>query len=383
MLYDSAPLKFSDHRPVYAALECKVSIVDEPHREAISQELYERRKADVGDTTVIGDGEDTEDEDLIGYDAIEPGLPPASSDRQKWWLDNKQPARVQVPVPHGRDGQAMALNPNRPSNPFGHSDEPDWITVPRGSPGGSLSSLSSSPYEKVSLPSIMASSARNTGPRRLPPPLEQANLPARVGRMNLDDERGARSKEEVPPPPPPRRQTAATATAPGPSFAGAGLSRTATQPANAPMRPTSSASSNASQLSQQLRGSNGPPPVARKPAHLATISPASSPVMGGRGNGSEDFQPPLPARSSTGTFTDSSITRKPVLPPKPSGGVGLPGMSNGGAPGMSSRKAVAGPNQGQVQGQARRQGAVDLLDGLDEGGQTMGGWETLQPSARS
>jgi hypothetical protein len=34
-------------------------------------------------------GEDeTDDEDLLGYESVEPGLPPASSDRRKWWLDN-------------------------------------------------------------------------------------------------------------------------------------------------------------------------------------------------------------------------------------------------------------------------------------------------------
>ncbi|PHH87868.1 hypothetical protein CDD83_8295 [Cordyceps sp. RAO-2017] len=128
--YDSAPLRFSDHRPVYATFECKVSIINEARRESISQGLYERRKAEVGDATAqVSDGQETEDEDLIGYDAIEPGLPPASSDRQKWWLENRQPARAQVAAPNGRDGQAMALNPNRPSNPFGLSDEPDWLAL--------------------------------------------------------------------------------------------------------------------------------------------------------------------------------------------------------------------------------------------------------------
>ncbi|KAM0329882.1 hypothetical protein ACHAQA_004047 [Verticillium albo-atrum] len=104
--YNSAPLKFSDHRPVYATFQCTVSIIDEPHREQISQELYLRRKQEVGDPSTSLDTEDSDDEDLIGYDAVEPGLPPASSDRQKWWLDNKQPARAGVkPPPPAADGQ--------------------------------------------------------------------------------------------------------------------------------------------------------------------------------------------------------------------------------------------------------------------------------------
>lgn len=377
---------------MYAAYECKVSIVDEDHREAISKSLYERRKADVGDVTAhAGEGEDTEDEDLIGYASIEPGLPPASSDRQKWWLDNKQPARAHVPVPNGRDGQAMALNPNRGSNPFGHSDEPDWITVPRSSSQVSLSSLSSSPYEKVSLPSIMSSSSANTGPRRMPPTFDQASLPAVAGRMNLGSERGGRGPQEgsgTPPPPPPRRQTAGMGPGPatGSEFAGAGLNRTATQPLPIPLRPTSAASSNGSQLSQQLRAGNAPPPVARKPAHLATAS-TPSPTSSRRFNdGSDGFQPPLPARTPTGMSTDSSKARKPVLPPKQGasagastrgqpGAIGLPGMTNR-APSMSGRKPTA-PER------ALQQPAVDLLDSLEEGGQAMGGWETLQPSTRS
>ncbi|KAG7126732.1 Inositol-1 like protein [Verticillium longisporum] len=105
LCYNSAPLRFSDHRPVYATFQCTVNIVDESHREQISQELYLRRKQEVGDpsTSLDTEDEDEDDEDLIGYDAVEPGLPPASSDRQKWWLDNKQPARAGAGEPVRRD----------------------------------------------------------------------------------------------------------------------------------------------------------------------------------------------------------------------------------------------------------------------------------------
>lgn len=54
----------------------------------MSREIYRKRRAFVGSTTANGDAEETDDEDLIGYDSIDPGLPPASSDRRKWWLDN-------------------------------------------------------------------------------------------------------------------------------------------------------------------------------------------------------------------------------------------------------------------------------------------------------
>lgn len=42
----------------------------------------------MGNSTANKKSDDLDDEDLIGYDPIAPGLPPASSDRRKWWLEN-------------------------------------------------------------------------------------------------------------------------------------------------------------------------------------------------------------------------------------------------------------------------------------------------------
>ncbi|KAH8129597.1 hypothetical protein ACSS6W_006531 [Trichoderma asperelloides] len=410
--YDSAPtLMFSDHRPVYATFDCRVSLIDEAHRNAISQELYDRRKAEVGDSAAHADGEDTEDEDLIGYDAIEPGLPPASSDRQKWWLDNRQPARAQIPIPNGRDGQLMALNPHRPSNPFGHGEELDWISVSRSSPGASLSSISSSPYEKLTPPRGMNSA----GPRKLPPQYDPATLPAQVGRMKIGDGDGARSahgdrSSAAPPPPPPRRS--ATTVDMGSS---AGLGRSAstvgtvggadapgkiggTQPLwTSSSRPTSAASQT-SQLSQQLKAGRPAPPVAKKPAHLLSTSPAStsslpSTLASGSGLSTAkysdgDFQPPLPARASTtGLRQDNSqwqtppvggsVTgRKPAAPPKPFINMNMKASANTNT--NTNTTATRGPPMLPQRSRQVNQGPVDLLEGGEE---EMGGWETLQPSA--
>lgn len=411
--YDSAPtLMFSDHRPVYATFDCRVSLIDELHRNAISQELYDRRKAEVGDSAAHADGEDTEDEDLIGYDAIEPGLPPASSDRQKWWLDNRQPARAQIPIPNGRDGQPMALNPHRPSNPFGHGEELDWISVSRSSPGASLSSISSSPYEKLTPPRGMSSA----GPRKLPPQYDPTTLPAQVGRMKIGDGDGARSvhgdrSSAAPPPPPPRRS--ATTLDMGSS---AGLGRSASTAgiiggADAPgkiggaaqplwtssSRPTSVASQT-SQLSQQLKAGKPAPPVAKKPAHLLSTSPASTsslPSTLASGSGLNkakysdgDFQPPLPARASTMEMKQdnaqwqtpavggSGTGRKPVAPPKPFINMNTNARAN--ANSNSSTTATGGPPVLPKRSRQVNQGPVDLLEGGEE---EMGGWETLQPSA--
>lgn len=355
--------------------------MDEARREAISQELYARRKAEIGDAVAhVGEDEETEDEDLIGYDAIEPGLPPASSDRQKWWLDNKQPAQAQIPIPYGADGQPMALNPNRPANPFGHTDEPDWISVPRSSSMASLTSISSSPYESVNLPRTFSASTTGTIPRKLPPPYDPSNLPARVGRMTLGDERTGRSNVDLmssspPPPPPPRRPTG-------------GMSTTPTQALPPPLRPTSAASQ-LSQLSQQKSGKPAPP-VAKKPAHLTSTSPTISP---GRGSGfksdGDHFQPALPPRSMTADVGRSArpngpgVLRKAVTssgsPASAAGGVMLPGMSQrASGPGDLRPVGRGGPPPSSSR---PKPGSVDLLDSLDEGGHEMGGWETLKPSA--
>lgn len=86
--YTTAPLRFSDHRPVYATFQCSVSAIDEVRKETLSQEIYANRRSEVGDTTANTRNDDFDDDDMIGYDSIAPELPPASSDRRKWWLDN-------------------------------------------------------------------------------------------------------------------------------------------------------------------------------------------------------------------------------------------------------------------------------------------------------
>ncbi|KAL6872591.1 SacI homology domain-containing protein [Trichoderma longibrachiatum] len=417
--YDSAPLLFSDHRPVYATFDCRVSLIDEARRDAISHELYERRKAEVGDIAAQGEGEDSEDEDLIGYDAIEPGLPPASSDRQKWWLDNRQPARVQIPIPTGRDGQPMALNPNRPSNPFGQSEEPDWISVSRSSPGASLSSISSSPYEKVMPPRGMISAAPG-GARKLPPQYDPTTLPAQVGRMKIGDGDSVRSVHGdsvrsvhgdrsgvAPPPPPPRRSATAGETASGAGLGSksansnssavtGGADKAGTQPLWVQSRPASTASQT-SQLSQQLKAGKPAPPVAKKPAHLLSTSPASASSMAaGVGryqdhHGEDEYHPPLPARASTMAATPEDaqrqtraaglgIGRKPVAPPKPQMNVNMR-TSTATSTGTSTGVAARGPPVLPQRLRQANHGPVDLLDSLNEGGEEeMGGWETLQPS---
>ncbi|KAL8802876.1 MAG: hypothetical protein Q9200_006428 [Gallowayella weberi] len=122
--YATAPLRFSDHRPVYATFQCTINNVDEQRKEELSRLLYDRRVKDIADPTA-NDDEKT-DEDHAGYVSVAVGLPPASSDCRKWWLDNGLPARSQVQPPRSN----MMLNPGRPANPFTPTNEPDWVMVP-------------------------------------------------------------------------------------------------------------------------------------------------------------------------------------------------------------------------------------------------------------
>ncbi|PHH74230.1 hypothetical protein CDD82_5041 [Ophiocordyceps australis] len=346
--YESAPLRFSDHRPVYASFECKVSIVDETLREKISQESYQRRKAELGDTTAhVGEDQETEDEDLIGYDAIEPGLPPASSDKHKWWLDHGQPARAHVMAPSGSDGQCMALNPQRPSNPFGAGDEPDWVSVRRLS----VSSLSSSTYEKVPLP------PRPGGPATgRPDDVEHGEAAMQPC--------GTRGQQGRPAPPPPPRMGARAG------------------PLDSAIKQQRAAETGSKSPSARLPA----PPVAKKPAHLlATKARAKNKTPAATGAATAAVAAAAAAAAGAGAGAGAGATSD------------IGANSNGGtrtvaqlAPAWSRASATAarrGGRDGQKtwpRDEEAGNGDESLLDSaLDERlGESMriGGWEALQPS---
>ncbi|KAG8525423.1 uncharacterized protein KY384_009067 [Bacidia gigantensis] len=147
--YIAAPLRFSDHRPVYATFECTVDVVHEVRKEQLSHEIYTKRKAEIGDATagLKGDGFA---EDMMGYEPIAPELPPASSDRQKWWLDNSLPARSQLKAP----GEMYELNKDRPANPFIEATESDWVLVSKGRPNTNRPATTAPPVFRKPAPPI-------------------------------------------------------------------------------------------------------------------------------------------------------------------------------------------------------------------------------------
>lgn len=327
--YGTAPLRFSDHRPVYATFQCTVSIVDTSIRESLSREIYSRRRADVGNTVASARNDDTDDEDIIGYDSIEPGLPPASSDRRKWWLDKDQPARSTVKP----DERGQVPNPNRPSNPFVVSKEPDWVTL-------------SKPVRMESYQSTASSVAsteprgRMPPPRKLPPPLEQANsLPINPGAVNAN--------KIIP------------TGQPSPSSS---------------LRRLSTASSQTS-LSKKT-----PPPVAKKPVHLTSSGAATSPVgqntvpngrpgsvfsTSSRSMAGLQTNFPPPPRRATDALRQGTAETPPLPPPR------RPEMqicASGKVPG-SGAEAQRAPST-----------PLDLLgDGGEEPG--LKGWDVLKPSS--
>ncbi|KAK7908118.1 Inositol-1-4-5-trisphosphate 5-phosphatase 1 [Apiospora marii] len=403
--YNSAPLRFSDHRPVYAAYQCIVNIIDEPLKEKISRGLYDRRKAEVGQTGTNLELDDSDDEDLIGYDAIEPGLPPASSDRQRWWLENGKMAQSSIQAPRPADGaSSTVLSKTRPSNPFVPNDENEWVDVPRANSRlGSFSSISSSPYEHINHSTLLSTSASSSTPRKLPPPYEASGLPAKVGRLNLMDEPipGQGQMHEPPPPPPPRRQASSNTT--GTPARAIPINR---ESANTPKpTPPPQQSQPLSAVPAQVSGkSKAPPPVAKKPVHL------TSPTMG---TGSQDLGQfdedvtrfNMPRRASTNiqnltsrlehsnssNLTGGMQRQMPGLnqPQRSnttktgttsygqggiSGGVNLPGLGHR-KPVLPARPAQQEPVQAS---KPVKSSAVDLLG--DDDATEMNGWETLRPS---
>jgi hypothetical protein len=97
--YNVADLRISDHRPVFSVFDCLVDVVDHGLKDTIRRELYRQKQRDALSDSI--NLLDLEDEDNTYQDPIAPGLPPASSDRSKWWLDNgKSPQTQDCPRRH-------------------------------------------------------------------------------------------------------------------------------------------------------------------------------------------------------------------------------------------------------------------------------------------
>lgn len=97
--YDASGLRCSDHRPVWATFTCIINVVDEALKSKLRRHIYSERQNDphslpVNRMNQVG----SESDDHISPDSIAPGLPPASSDNQKWWLETG--TRLLYPLPN-------------------------------------------------------------------------------------------------------------------------------------------------------------------------------------------------------------------------------------------------------------------------------------------
>ncbi|CAL3961944.1 unnamed protein product [Diplocarpon coronariae] len=352
--YNTAPLRFSDHRPVYATFQCTVSIVDEDRREALSREIYERRRSEVGGVSANDPQDDSDEEDLVDYDSIEPGLPPASSDARKWWLDNRQPARSNIHPP--REG--LILNPDRLSNPYTPTDEPDWVDVPRMTQPRRQAASSVAPPP----PNPRPGTSTSNGTRKLPPASDPSasasGATTGLARKSVAD--------------------------------GKPITRRQSQPALTQRRLSVSTSSSA--------GRKAPPPVARKPIHLtASPSQTSSPPKSSVSATSQPrpafasprqpttdppgFAPPPRRATAAGSVTGHSHGRRSVedrravvrdaTPPRP------PRPRR--AAGNTSRGTADGADdEGPRPSLPPRRPTTDLMS--DDGPTGLDGWEALKPT---
>ncbi|KAK5737481.1 Inositol-1,4,5-trisphosphate 5-phosphatase 1 [Elasticomyces elasticus] len=251
LVYDTAPLKFSDHRPVYGYFQCTVSVTDQVKKDKISSELYAKRRITVGSHTAAK-GDESDDESLLGYDSVEPGLPPASSEKRKWWLDNGMPARSTVKPP----GNGYTPNLSRPANPFSPTSEPDWVKV-----------------DRPDLPSRTASAASNAPRKVAPPPT---------------------SSQVAPPPPPPRIKPSDE-----PDIR-VHLKQTLRKPAPPPKpsKPTLLRSESNQSTSSLASNRNS---VVSEPRRVLSRPP--------------EMQPRSVSQATTGSSIDSTIQKSPPQPP--------------------------------------------------------------------
>ncbi|CCH40919.1 hypothetical protein BN7_453 [Wickerhamomyces ciferrii] len=148
--YGSAPdVTFSDHRPVFGIFEAKVTIIDEILQQNLTKTLYEKRKLEIGKqggisqilnnaatqaqlfpSNTINSNNNQNNNNQVNNqnnndfnNSTSHGLPPPSSDKSKWWIEGGQSVKVDLDI----NDDEVVINPNRPSNPFEPTNEPDFI----------------------------------------------------------------------------------------------------------------------------------------------------------------------------------------------------------------------------------------------------------------
>lgn len=71
---------------MWATFDVKLDVVDHARKDRLRRQLYEQKQRDaLSDSVHLLDLDDEENGTQL---PIAPGLPPASSDRSRWWLDH-------------------------------------------------------------------------------------------------------------------------------------------------------------------------------------------------------------------------------------------------------------------------------------------------------
>ena len=98
--YNTANLRFSDHRPVYATFHCVVNAIEEGLKDELRRRLYTEQQRRLHSALANADKLiDTEsDETRHSLDS-----PRASSDSHRWWLDRGIYPRVYLFVSQSSD----------------------------------------------------------------------------------------------------------------------------------------------------------------------------------------------------------------------------------------------------------------------------------------
>ncbi|KAF2720653.1 hypothetical protein K431DRAFT_285567 [Polychaeton citri CBS 116435] len=298
--YEASPLKFSDHRPVWALFQATVSVTDQVKKEHIGNHLYYRRREAVGDHTASSLIGESDDESLIGHEPIETGLPPASSDKRKWWLDNGMPAKSTARPPSSNH----TPNPDRPSNPFKPTSEPDWIKVEKPKASAPLPPPSRHSSVKTNTSISSSPSIR----RKLAPPPDGQPAPAKPPRPAVSNEAIPRttsspsgSQKKPGPPRPPKKpeilRSGSTDSTPSSSKAVS----TAPHPSGPPPPPDSRRRVNIPESPIIASSSRRLPRTAGKePGGRGSPAPLPPPPRTTAKTAVDAAGPPLPPRKQTG-----------------------------------------------------------------------------------
>jgi len=336
-------LRFSDHRPIYSTFDVKIRVINDEKKMEIMKKLYLRRtrqlQNDMEDETDMSE----EADELMGYRSIAPGLPPASSDRKKWWLDGDKPVASQVKPPK----EGMKLNPARNGNPWKENGEDDWIVVDKNMVDKEKLKPELPPPRKMRVsdasvsPSQNAGSRTSTPPPKLPPPRNRGTMTPPMN-SNMAGawpaSRNTSMANTIPPTEPSTPTSVHSYRTANHTFSSSTSILDSDRPTSLPQfqpslsRTTSHASSTSTST---ISRKSLPPPKPTKPSSLAAntstntdyISPAQSNSaslrsLSPRPEPAEDSNPkpaikPKPPIRTPSTASIASTKSKPFFPPPP------------------------------------------------------------------